>query len=112
MTGGIAVILGGIGENFAAGMTGGMAFVRDTTGDFADKVNPDSVIWQRLASQYWEQLLIGNIEEHAAETGSRHAKRILQQWDVERLNFWQVCPKEMLARLRHPLSDEAAIVRA
>jgi glutamate synthase (NADPH/NADH) large chain len=112
MTGGLAVILGNVGENFAAGMTGGMAFVRDTAGDFADKVNPESVIWQRLASQYWEQLLLSLIEEHAAETGSRHAKRILQQWDIERLNFWQVCPKEMLTRLRHPLSDEAAVARA
>ncbi len=112
MTGGVAVILGTIGENFAAGMTGGMAFVLDHGNDLPMKVNPDSVVWQRLASGYWEQLLLGLIEEHAAETGSRHAKRILQQWDVERTHIWQVCPKEMLARLKHPLSDEPAAVRA
>ena len=112
MTGGVAVILGEIGENFAAGMTGGMAFVLDAAGDLEVKVNRDSVLWQRLAARYWEQLLVSLIEEHAAETGSRHAKRILQQWDVERGHFWQICPKEMLTRLKHPLSDAPAAVRA
>jgi glutamate synthase (NADPH/NADH) large chain len=112
MTGGIAVILGAIGENFAAGMTGGMAFVLDPRNELPVKVNPDSVVWQRLASSYWETLLVGLIEEHAAETGSRHAKRILQRWDVERGNIWQVCPKEMVARLKHPLSEAAEAVRA
>ena len=58
MTGGVAVILGNVGENFAAGMTGGMAFVRDPANEFAIKVNPDSVVWQRLASRYWENLLV------------------------------------------------------
>ncbi|MBP6014506.1 MAG: glutamate synthase large subunit [Alphaproteobacteria bacterium] len=106
MTGGVAVILGTIGENFAAGMTGGMAFVRDPSNELPIKINADSVDWVRLKSRYWEDLLLGLIEEHAAETGSRHAKRILQQWDLERGRFWQVCPKEMLTRLRHPLSDE------
>jgi glutamate synthase (NADPH/NADH) large chain len=66
----------------------------------------------RLKSRYWEQLLIGLIEEHAAETGSRHAKRILQQWDITQSQFWQICPKEMLTRLKHPLSDEPTAVRA
>jgi glutamate synthase (NADPH/NADH) large chain len=112
MTGGLAAILGRIGANFAAGMTGGMAFVRDPGNEFADKVNPDSVVWQRLESQYWENTLVDLIEEHVAETGSRHAKRILQQWDLERGAFWQVCPKEMLSRLKHPLSDRPTAVRA
>ena len=47
-------------------------------------------------------LLVGLIEEHVAETGSRHAKRILQQWDLERGYFWQVCPKEMLVAPQTP----------
>ncbi|MBI1213382.1 MAG: glutamate synthase large subunit [Alphaproteobacteria bacterium] len=108
MTGGIAVILGRVGDNFAAGMTGGMAFVYDRTNEFHHHLNRDSVAEPiRLSSQYWEQLLLSLIEEHAAETGSRHAKRILQQWDVERDRFWQICPKEMVSRLKHPLSDTA-----
>ena len=49
MTGGTAVILGAVGDNFGAGMTGGMAFVYDPDDTFQRAVNPDSVIWQRLA---------------------------------------------------------------
>jgi glutamate synthase (NADPH/NADH) large chain len=111
MTGGIAVILGGVGDNFAAGMTGGMAFVYDPEAEFKIRANPDSVIWQRVEAAFWNALLVSLIEEHAAETGSRHARRILAQWDVERHMFWQVCPKEMVNRLKQPLSDrkEAAI---
>ena len=111
MTGGIAVILGGVGDNFAAGMTGGMAFVHDPAEEFNIRVNPDSVLWQRIGSAYWNDLLVSLIEEHAAETGSRHARRLLAQWETERLRFWQVCPKEMVNRLKQPLSDrkDAAI---
>ncbi len=112
MTGGVAVILGAIGENFAAGMTGGMAFVRDPKNELPFKLNRDSVEHVRLQSRYWEDVLLNLIEEHIAETGSRHAKRIRQQWDLERGYFWQICPKEMLARLKHPLSDEPAAARA
>ena len=108
MTGGVAVILGAIGDNFAAGMTGGMAFVYDPADEFGKRVNPDSVIWQRVEAAWWNDLLVSLIEEHAAETGSRHARRILQQWETERLRFWQVCPKEMVNRLKQPLSDRKA----
>ena len=93
-------------------MTGGMAFVRDPKNELGVKINADSVVWQRLEQRYWTDLLVGLIEEHAAETGSRHAKRILQQWDLERDYFWQVCPKEMLARLKHPLSGKPQSVQA
>ncbi|MFO0476407.1 MAG: glutamate synthase large subunit, partial [Alphaproteobacteria bacterium] len=108
MTGGVAVILGAVGDNFAAGMTGGMAFVYDPSGEFGIRVNPDSVIWQRIDSAWWNDLLVSMIEEHVAETGSRHARRILGQWETERLHFWQVCPKEMVNRLKQPLSDRLA----
>ena len=47
MTGGTVSILGNVGDNFAAGMTGGMAFIYDKTKDFENKVNPESVIWQK-----------------------------------------------------------------
>ena len=113
MTGGIAVILGKVGDNFAAGMTGGMAFVYDPNNELATHINPDSVADPiRVSSHYWEQLLLSLIEEHAAETGSRHAKRILQQWDVERDRFWQICPNEMVPRLKHPLRDTAEVKTA
>ncbi|TXH37484.1 MAG: glutamate synthase large subunit [Rhodospirillaceae bacterium] len=105
MTGGLAVILGAVGDNFAAGMSGGMVFIYDDAGTFPDRVNPDSVVWQRLDSDYWETRLRLMVEEHAAETQSRFAGRLLNDWELERGRFWQVVPKEMLSRLEQPLGD-------
>ncbi len=112
MTGGIAVILGETGSNFGAGMTGGMAFILDVNGNFERRANPDSIIWQRLDSAYWEARLKALIAEHAEATDSKWSNSILDDWDRRRGEFWQVCPKEMLARLEQPLSDAAASVAA
>ncbi|HEU5046552.1 MAG TPA: glutamate synthase large subunit [Rickettsiales bacterium] len=107
MTGGMAVILGQVGDNFAAGMTGGMAFVYDTNNNFAARVNPETVVFQRLASPYWEGKLRTLIEEHATETDSAYAKDILKHWHASLARFWQVCPKEMVERLEQPLQAAA-----
>jgi glutamate synthase (NADPH/NADH) large chain len=112
MTGGTAVILGPVGDNFAAGMSGGMAFVLDQGGQFERAVNRDSVIVQRLASGHWEAVVHGLIEEHARETGSKWAAGLLAEWDRTRQAIWQVCPKEMVSRLPHPLVDDAASIAA
>ncbi len=113
MTGGTAVILGRTGENFGAGMTGGMAFVLDEDGSFERRANPESIIWRRLGSTYWETLLKALIAQHATKTDSRWSNSILDDWDRWRDHFWQVVPKEMLTRLSHPLEDnEAEMVAA
>jgi glutamate synthase (NADPH/NADH) large chain len=112
MTGGTAVILGHVGDNFAAGMSGGMAFVYDALDDFAEHVNRDSVVVNRLASAHWEGVVHGLIEEHALETGSKWSAGLLAEWDRARERLWQVCPKEMVARLAHPLDDGPALVAA
>jgi glutamate synthase (NADPH) large chain len=109
MTGGTAVILGDVGSNFGAGMTGGMAFILDTTQSFEARANPDSIIWQRLASPWWEGRLRALVAEHAAATDSKWANTILDDWDRWCPHFWQVCPKEMLGRLAHPLVEPEAI---
>ncbi len=106
MTGGTAIILGKIGDNFAAGMTGGMAFVYDTQTHFDEKMNPESVLWQRIASAHWEGVLKSLLEEHVRETASPMGEAILAGWEYELPKFWQICPKEMVARLEWPLSDE------
>jgi len=106
MTGGTAVILGSVGPNFAAGMTGGMAFIFDREGTFQRQVNDDSVVYSRVASSHWAKVLRALVEEHVQETGSQHARAILSNWDYELSRFIQVCPKEMLSRLSHPLGTE------
>lgn len=107
MTGGVAVILGNVGHNFAAGMTGGMAFVYDSEERLQARINADTVVYTRVASKYWEDVLKTLLAEHLAETASLRAENILSGWEWELPKFWQVCPKEMVSRLSHPLSDAA-----
>ena len=107
MTGGTVVILGEVGDNFAAGMTGGMAFVYDPENSFENYVNPSSVIWQRIETDYWNDFLLDLIKLHEKETQSVYSKKIIQQWSNEKSNFYQVCPKEMLDKLKQPLSNKA-----
>ncbi|CAA7612177.1 glutamate synthase large subunit [Magnetospirillum sp. UT-4] len=108
MTGGTAVILGAVGANFAAGMTGGMAFVYDADGTLPLMVNGESVVWQRLDSDHWEEVLRELIRDHVAATQSPWAQSLLADWSRESPRFWQVVPKEMLSRLAHPLTRAAA----
>jgi glutamate synthase (NADPH/NADH) large chain len=108
MTGGTAVILGPVGDNFGAGMTGGMAFVYDAAGTFESRLNPETLIWQRIEMPYWENRLKRLIEMHVAATQSRFAERLLNAWKREREKFWQVVPREMLAILDQPISRAAA----
>jgi glutamate synthase (NADPH/NADH) large chain len=104
MTGGTVVILGEVGDNFAAGMTGGMAFIYDRNKEFEKKVNPESVVWQNLETDYWKNFLKSLVIEHVNETGSDLSKQIIENFDVELNNFVQVCPKEMLDKLSNPIS--------
>ncbi|MHC0052114.1 glutamate synthase large subunit [Actibacterium sp. D379-3] len=112
MTGGVAVILGTIGANFGAGMTGGMAYLHDPDGKVADMMNMETVVTCPVGTAHWEAQLKDLIERHVAETSSRKAADILQHWDLERGNFVQVCPKEMLDKLAHPLTEDLQAVPA
>ena len=109
MTGGNVVILGDVGDNFAAGMTGGMAFIYDEKNDFEKKVNPETVIWQRLDTDYWKKFLKELILKHYTETKSKHSKKILENFKIELERFYQVCPKEMIDKLENPLSNKKNI---
>ena len=99
MTGGMVVILGEVGDNFAAGMTGGMAFIYDKSHQFTKKVNPESVVWQTVETDYWKEILKNLISEHSKETGSEFSRNLIKNYNDELINFIQVCPKEMLDKL-------------
>jgi len=83
-----------------------MAYVHDPHGVAEDMMNLESLVTCAVGHPHWEAQLKSLIERHARETGSLKAQSILTNWAEERLNFVQVCPREMLARLPHPLSDE------
>ncbi len=112
MTGGVVVILGKVGDNFAAGMTGGMAFIYDPNNEFENYVNPSSVVWQIPETDYWKNYLKNLVLEHFKETSSMIAEKILKDFDSEIKSFKQVCPKEMLDKLEKPLSTKVKISKA
>ncbi|MBO6826625.1 MAG: glutamate synthase large subunit [Sneathiella sp.] len=112
MTGGKVAILGAVGSNFGAGMTGGMAFVYDENNTLPVDINDESVVYQRIQSSFWADDLKAMVEEHYDQTSSPLAERLLAHWDMELEHFWQVCPKEMINKLEHPLSDEQALETA
>ena len=106
MTGGNVVILGEVGDNFGAGMTGGMAFIYDEAGNFESRVNRESLQLFRIAHPHWENKLRDLVAEHARETESALAARILNQWEKALQNFWQVVPTEIIPVLDVPLTLE------
>jgi glutamate synthase (NADPH/NADH) large chain len=93
MTGGRVVVLGPTGRNFAAGMSGGIAYVYDPHGTFAAQVNYEMVDLEDLASDdvTWLQ---NTIERHQALTQSAIADRIMQNWASEVKNFRKVMPRD------------------
>jgi glutamate synthase (NADPH/NADH) large chain len=108
MTAGVVLILGDVGDNFAAGMSGGMAYVYDPAGRFAQHVNEDMVIYQRVEVDHYEQQLKALLTAHYKNTQSRFAERVLADFDRELGSFWQVVPREMLDRLEVPVTRATA----
>jgi glutamate synthase domain-containing protein 3 len=110
MTGGTVVVLGQTGRNFAAGMSGGIAYVLDEDGGFQSRCNASMVALEpvlteneqeaRLARELWhhgladEALLKRLIERHVRHTGSTRAAQILTNWTDYRAKFVKVFPNE------------------
>ncbi len=112
MTGGSAIILGDVGDNFGAGMTGGMAFVYDEKNIFENFANPSSIIWQSVETDYWKKYLEEKIKDFFNNTNSKKAKKILDNFENELKNFKQICPIEMLDKLDNPISLKPYIKKA
>ena len=104
MTGGTVIILGEVGDNFGAGMTGGMAFIYDEKNNFENYANPASIIWQAVETDYWKNFLKDNLKSFVKETNSKIAQKILNDFDIELKKFKQICPIEMLDKLDNPIS--------
>jgi len=106
MTGGNVIILGEVGNNFGAGMTGGMAFVYDKEGTLPLRINLEDVFYQQKMTSYWENFLFQKIKEHVCETNSFHSQNILDNWDKEKFIFWQIIPNEMIHKFDQPVLVE------
>jgi len=92
MTGGVVVMLGSVGRNVGAGMTGGIGYFYDADDSFEDKVNGEIVKMQRIITPEGEAQLKHMIERHFELTGSEKADEILGNWDEEKGKFWQIYP--------------------
>jgi glutamate synthase (NADPH/NADH) large chain len=93
MTGGRVVVLGETGRNFAAGMSGGIAYVYDPNEEFSGNVNYDMVDLEAVLGEDSEWLR-ATIERHGALTGSAVAERILGAWTIEASYFRKVMPRD------------------
>ncbi len=112
MTGGNAIILGAVGDNFGAGMTGGMAFIYDKKNEFENYANPASIVWQPVETDYWKKFLKESVTDFEVKTSSQKAKKILDNFEAELKFFKQVCPIEMLDKLDNPISSKPYIKKA
>ncbi len=109
MTGGRVVVLGTTGRNFAAGMSGGIAYVWDYDGTFVSKFNPEMADIEDVApSSESEVELHGMIENHLHYTGSSLAAGILMDWKVSLHHFRKIMPRDY-ARIIQTRIDQMEI---
>jgi glutamate synthase (ferredoxin) len=94
MTGGRVVVLGRAGRNFGAGMSGGVGYVLDESGDFARRVNTQMVGVEKLEDAREIAAVRAMVERHLAHTGSTRAKELLADWDKAVPRFFKVMPKD------------------
>ncbi|MBY9081276.1 glutamate synthase large subunit [Paenibacillus sp. HN-1] len=119
MTGGRVVVLGETGRNFAAGMSGGIAYVYDPDNTFVGRCNLEMVLLERVEDQSEAEELRGMIARHTELTGSTVGQRVLDGWQQNLAKFVRVIPKDykrMLEQIRKAedtgLRGEAALLAA
>ncbi len=94
MTGGRVVVLGATGRNFAAGMSGGVAYILDETGDFATRCNTQMVGLESLEDKDEIDALFALIKKHADYTKSQKAFKVIALWEQMLPKFVKVMPKD------------------
>jgi glutamate synthase domain-containing protein 3 len=111
MTGGVVVVLGPTGRNFAAGMSGGVAFVLDEEDRFCKLYNPGMVGLEAVESEDDIALLRGLIERHLELTESTTARRVLESWEALLPRFVKVMPHDLKRVLRERQEAELEVVK-
>ncbi len=109
MTGGVVVVLGEVGRNVGAGMTGGLGYFLDESNTFTRKVNPEIVKIQRVISPAGAKQLQDMILKHIEKTNSPKGKAILQDWDNYLDKFWQVVPPSEADSPKASLEENKAL---
>jgi glutamate synthase (ferredoxin) len=119
MTGGRVVVLGPTGRNFAAGMSGGIAYVYDPQQQLKSRVNAEMVLFEAITEHYEVNEVKTMIRNHVKFTGSEVGHRILEDWENSVFHFVKIIPKdykrmfEAIERGRKSgLSNEQAVLAA
>ncbi|KAI9209677.1 uncharacterized protein BJ171DRAFT_436843 [Polychytrium aggregatum] len=112
MTGGYAVILGKTGRNFAAGMSGGIAYVLDLDGTFRSRCNPELVDLDYVTEQEDIEHLHNLIDDHRTLTGSNIATKVINNWETILPKFVKVFPRDYKAVLLKAKAEAAAAAAA
>jgi glutamate synthase (NADPH/NADH) large chain/glutamate synthase (ferredoxin) len=128
MTGGTVAVLGKTGRNFAAGMSGGIAYVYDEDGQFARRANTAMVALEKVLTPAEQEATVPRaiwhqgksdeaqlkklLEDHNRWTGSKRARELLDTWDQSRLKFVKVFPLEYKRALGEIHAKKAALAHA
>ena len=109
MTGGSAIILGNIGDNFGAGMTGGSAFIYSEQKNISDLMNMETVSLYEVDNQDWKNHLLDLLKDFYKETKSKRAEFIIENYDSEIKKFAHVVPDEVIDKLEFPVTKKSKI---
>ena len=109
MTGGSAIILGNIGDNFGAGMTGGYAFIYSNQKNLFNLINKESVGLYHVLESIWQKHLLENLKMFHKETGSVRALNIIENFQSEVAKFIHVVPNEVQSKLIFAVDSKAKI---
>ena len=109
MTGGEAIILGNIGDNFGAGMTGGSAFIYSDQNNLTDMMNKETIQAYQIEDNNWKVYLLNLLKKFNNETGSKRSSYIIENYEQEITKFVHVVPNEVIDKLNYPVIEQHKI---
>jgi glutamate synthase domain-containing protein 3 len=112
MTGGVVVCLGETGRNYAAGMSGGTAYIYDPDGKFPARCNMGLVGLETIETDEEKEEVYGYIQEHVEATGSTVGQRMLDNWDTRAVQFVKVMPHDYKRVLQEKAESAAKAAEA
>ena len=109
MTGGEAVILGNIGDNFGAGMTGGSAFIYSDQDNILERMNKETIQAYQIKDDNWKSYMFNLLNDFVKQTKSKRAQYIIENFDQEITKFIHVVPDEVINKLSFPVVEQHKI---
>ena len=109
MTGGEAMILGNIGDNFGAGMTGGSAFIYSDQKNILERMNKETIQAYQIKDDNWKKYIFNLLNDFVKQTKSKRAAYIVENFDQEINKFIHIVPDEVINKLSFPVIEQHKI---